>query len=186
MVPPKPILYCKRIQSFYRNNTNSKVHQLRNEQYWKYWRDGSEVKRICCSSRRPGFSSWHPHGSQPFITPVSKELMVLFWPPTALGMHAVVHTYMQAKWVCAHTQAMGNLSTSNLRNNWIFKKVCDTPFRCRNQPFPIFHPYLPEAMQLFSIVFTMRCFSNLLRMTAIMILKSLQRSTIPTQVIWNT
>ena len=36
------------------------------------WRDGSVVKSTGCSSRGPGFSSQHPHGSlQLFVTPIS-------------------------------------------------------------------------------------------------------------------
>jgi hypothetical protein len=51
------------------------------------WREGSEVKSIGCSSRRPGFKSQHPRGgSQPSVTPLPG---CLFWPPQTLSTYMV-------------------------------------------------------------------------------------------------
>ena len=47
------------------------------------WRDGSMVKSTGCSSRSPGFESWHPHSiSQPSVSPVLENQCPL---PVSVG-----------------------------------------------------------------------------------------------------
>jgi len=52
------------------------------KEFWRGWRDGSEVKSTVCSSRGPEFNSQKPHGgSKPSII----RSGALFWPA---GIHA--------------------------------------------------------------------------------------------------
>lgn len=38
------------------------------------WKNGSVVQSTCCFCRGPKFASQHPdHGSQPFITPITRD-----------------------------------------------------------------------------------------------------------------
>jgi hypothetical protein len=61
-------------------------------------RDGSVVKSTSCTSRRPGFYSWGPHGSsQTSVTPVSGNLMLSL---ASAGTRHVcaAQVYMQRKY----------------------------------------------------------------------------------------
>lgn len=61
------------------------------------WVDGSEVKSIYCSYRRPKFNSWHPHdSSQLTVTPVSGGSDTLFCTLQTPDIHLTsVHTFRQ-------------------------------------------------------------------------------------------
>jgi hypothetical protein len=56
MVP----FYCAQLLS---NNENIESKKLKKKKKSRGWRDSSVVKSTGCSSRGPGFSSQHPHGS---------------------------------------------------------------------------------------------------------------------------
>lgn len=65
------------------------------------------IRCICCSNRRPGFHSRHPHGGlQPSIILISKEPDALFWllrVPVLQVVHRHLHIHIKYIHIYTHT-----------------------------------------------------------------------------------
>ena len=89
LFPPNFLYFSSHLQmKGVRDMWNACVKTLSN----KGWRASSAVKSTVCSSRGPGFDSWHLYdSSQPFITPVTGTRRPL------VASEGTAQTYMWAK-----------------------------------------------------------------------------------------